>query len=132
MMALMTRDQRVLGSFLRRRPDLMQQKGANNAELYRQLQKVGAARDDIEPEVIAYFLNAMSYGLLNAHEVTAPEDTPPLDAIIQGMGKILDRGLEPEGGGNRQAARELVLSMVEGIQAQQSQQSAENQQSEGQ
>jgi TetR/AcrR family acrAB operon transcriptional repressor len=119
MLALMTRDQRVLGTFLRRRPDLMQQKGANNAELYRQLQKIGAARVDIEPEVIAYLLNAFSYGLLNAHEVTAPEDTPSFDAIINGMGKLLDRGLEPEGGGNRQAARELVLTMVESIQAQQ-------------
>ncbi len=118
MLAMMTRDQRVLGNFLRRRPDLMQQKGTNNAELYRQFQQVGAARDDIEPEVIAFLLNAFSYGLLNAHEFAAPEDIPSFEAITDGMGKVLDRGLEPEGGGNRQAAREIVSKMVEVIQTQ--------------
>lgn len=119
MMALLTRDQRVLGSYLRRNKTPMQQKGAANAELFRQFQQVGAARDDIDPQVIAYLLNAFSYGLLTAHEVIPPEDTPPFEAISDGMGKILDRGLEPEGGGNREAARILVLQILEAIQAQQ-------------
>lgn len=118
MLALLTRDQRVLGSYLRRNPALMQQKDAANATLFHQFQQVGAARDDIEPGVIAYLLNAFSYGILTAHEVIAPEDTPSFDAISDGMGKILDRGLEPEGGGNREAARELVLQIVEVMQAQ--------------
>jgi AcrR family transcriptional regulator len=117
MLALMTRDQRVLGSFLRRRPDLLQQKGTSNAQLFQQLQQVGAARDDIEPQVIAYILNAFSYGLLAAHEVVPPADTPTFEAISDGIGKILDRGLEPAEGGNRPAARELVLKMVEALQA---------------
>ena len=118
MLALLTQDQRVLGSYLRRNKSPMQQKGAANAELFRQLQQVGAARDDIDPQVIAYLLNAFSYGLLTAHEVIPPEDTPTFDAISEGMGKIMDRGLEPVGGGNREAARELVLQVVEATQAQ--------------
>ena len=117
-LAVFKRDQRVMGSYLQRNQHLMQQKGAANTQLFGQLQAVGAARDDIDSQVIAYLLNAFSYGLVSAHEVIPPEDTPPFEAIADGMGKIMDRGLEPEGGGNRQAARELILQLVETMQAQ--------------
>lgn len=120
MLALHTRDPRVLGSMLRRDKTLFQQKSATNTELYHQLQQVGAARDDIEPQVIAFLLNAFGYGVLKAHEVIDAEDIPSFEAISDGLGKILDRGLEPEGGGNRRAARELVMQMVRAVQAQQS------------
>ena len=118
MQALHTRDQRVLGSMLRRDKSLFQQKGANNTELYKKFQEVGAARDDIEPHVIAFLLNAFGYGVLTAHEVMEPEDIPSFEVLIDGLGKILDRGLEPERGGNRSAARDLVLEMVAAVQAQ--------------
>jgi len=119
MMALHSYDQRVLGSMLRRDKSLLGQKGANNSELYHRLQEVGAARTDIEPRVIAFLLNAFSYGLLKAHEVIDADDIPSFEETVDGLGKILDRGLEPEGGGDRKAARELVQQMVRAVQEQQ-------------
>lgn len=118
MMALHTRDQRVLGSLLQRNKTLLQQKSTANSELFQQLQAVGAARDDIDPQVIAFVLNIMSYGLLKIGENVEPEDMPPFEVLGEALGKILDRGLEPENGGNRKAARKLVLGMVDGIQQQ--------------
>ena len=112
MLALHTRDQRVLGSMLRRDKSLYQQKGVTNAEHNRRLQAAGAARDDIDPQVIAFLLNAFGYGVLKAHEVIGTEEIPSFQALIMAMGKILDRGLEPEGGGNRQAARDLIIQSV--------------------
>jgi hypothetical protein len=118
MMALHTRDQRVLGSLLQRNKALLQQKGSANSELFVQLQAAGAARDDIDAQVIAFVLNIMSYGILKINEIVAPEDMLPFEVIGEALGKILDRGLEPEGGGNRKAARALILQMVDGVQQQ--------------
>ncbi len=116
MLALHTRDQRILGSLLQRNPAFLQQKSTTNSGLFQQLQQVGAARDDIEPEVIAYVLNIMSYGILKINEIVAPEDMLPFDVVGEALGKILDRGLSPEGGGNREAARGLVMKSVEAVQ----------------
>jgi TetR/AcrR family acrAB operon transcriptional repressor len=119
MLALFKRDQRVLGSFLRQDSSLLRQKSLANTELYRLMQQAGAARDDIEPQVIAYLLNMFAFGLISAPEVIPAEDAPSFEVIIDGMGKVLDRGLAPDGPGNPQAARALIVQIVEALRAQQ-------------
>ena len=121
MLALFRRDQRVLGSFLRQDSELLRQKGLANTELYRMLQQAGAVRSDIAPEVVAYLLNVFSYGLVSASEVIAPEDTPAFEAAIEGLARLLDRGLAPETPqpGSTAAARATIVQLVEAIRAQQ-------------
>lgn len=119
MLAVFKRDQRVLGSYLRQDSSLLQQKSLANTELYRLMQQAGAAREDIEPRVIAYLLNVFAYGLISAHEVVPPDDAPSFEEALDGMAKLLDRGLAPEAGGNPEAARALIVQIVEAMRAQQ-------------
>lgn len=115
MQAIMRRDQRILGSFLRYNSPMLQQKFSTNTELYHLLQQVGAARQDIAPELIAYFFNLVAYGLI----LSEPEDNaPPFEDVIEAIGLILDRGLAPENGGNPEAAREIIHSLVSSMRAQ--------------
>ena len=118
MIALMKRDSHVLGSYLRRDSSFLRQKGATNAELFQVLQKVGAMRDDIAPNIIAYLLNVFGYGLVNAENVVDPEDVPPFEDAMEGFALLLDRGLSPEDGGNREAAKAIVQQVVQGLQTQ--------------
>lgn len=118
MLALFKRDQRILGSFLRQDSKLLQQKFAINSELFRMMQETGTVRDDIPPRVIAHLLNLFAYGLVSIEEVVPAQDIPPFEDIIDGLAKLLDRGFAPEGGGNREGGKALIVQMVEAMRAQ--------------
>ncbi|MBZ0294334.1 MAG: TetR/AcrR family transcriptional regulator [Anaerolineae bacterium] len=117
MVALLKRDPHMLGSFLRRDSSLLKQKGTANTEMFRILQQVGATRSDINAQVIAYLLNVFAYGLVSAEDVVDPEAIPPFEDAVDGLAKLLDRGLAPEGGGDREAAKAIVEQVVRGLQA---------------
>lgn len=116
--ALLKRDPHVLGSFMRRDATALKQKGAANADLFRMLQQAGAARADIDANVIAYLLKVFSYGLASAENVVNQEVPPPFEEAVEGLAKLLDRGLAPEGEGNREAAKAIVEQVVRGLQMQ--------------
>jgi AcrR family transcriptional regulator len=118
MVAIFKRDAHVFGSFLRRDSTILQQKGAANAQLFGMLQSVGAMRADIDPPVIAYLLNAFAYGLVTGENSISADDMPPFEAVIDGLAKLLDRGLAPEDGGNREAAKALVQQVSLGLRQQ--------------
>ncbi len=108
MIAIFRRDPHVFGSFLRRDSTVLQQKGAANAQLFGMLQGVGAMRADIDPKVIAHLLNLFAYGLVNAEEAVPQEGAPSFDDTVEGLALLLDRGLAPEDGGNREAAKAII------------------------
>lgn len=118
MLALFRRDPRVLGSFLRQDSKLLQQKFAINSEVFGMLQESGAVRGDIAPRVIAHLFNLFAYGLVSIEEVMPAQDIPPLEETIDGLAKLLDRGFAPEGGGNRDGGKALILRLVEALRAQ--------------
>lgn len=115
--ALMTRDQRLLGSFLWRDQEFMAAAVSLRVEFFQRMQESGALRDDISAPVIAYLLSTLGYGLMVGAEVIPNEHRVPFEEAIQALGLLLDRGLSPEGGPNRKAARALLVAMVEKTRA---------------
>lgn len=110
--AVMTRDQRILGSFMRRDPDLMSMAISIRTELFAEMQKVGALRRDIAPAVLAHLVSAMGYGLIAGDEVIPEASRAAFGDVLTAMGRVLDRGLTPEGGGNRKAARKIIVAVT--------------------
>jgi AcrR family transcriptional regulator len=116
MRALYTRDQRILGGFLRKDSELLQLNLTSTKDLFAQLQKAGAIRDDLPAPTLAYLLNVFSFGFLMAGEIIPSEDTPPFEEAMTAFAQFLDRGLSPSGRVNRKAGREIVLQLVERMQ----------------
>ncbi len=115
--ALLRRDARVLGSFLRTNSRLLQQKLAANTAIFQLMQAAGAVRGDIPPDVLAYLLNVFAVGFVSGGAV-APDDTPNLEEALDALGRLLDRGLAPEGGGDRAQARRIIAQVIGQMQAQ--------------
>jgi AcrR family transcriptional regulator len=117
MKALMTRDQRVYGSFLKRDTELLALTMSIRGELFSQLQKTGAMRDDIPALVLAYLMSSIGYGLIASDEVIPEDHKVPFDEALRGLGLLLDRGLAPKHPKGRKAARAVVVAIVEKMQA---------------
>lgn len=116
--ALLRRDARVLGGFLRADARLLQQKLAANTAIFQMMQAAGAIRDDIAPGALAYLLNVFAVGFVSSGDVIPPEATPDLEEALDALGRLLDRGLAPEDGGNRAAGRAIVAQVIGQMQTQ--------------
>jgi TetR/AcrR family acrAB operon transcriptional repressor len=115
--ALLMRDQRLFGSFLRRDKELFRLAISARSEFFGQLQEAGAMRDDIPPRVLAYVVSVTGYGLIAGGEMVPEENKIPFEQAIQAWGLLLERAVAPARMRNRQAARALLISMVEKMQA---------------
>lgn len=115
--AIMTRDKRLLGSFLRRDTELLKNAISMRAELFARLQEVGAIRDDIPAQTLAVLLSSISYGLISADDFIPDDRKIPYDDTIRALGLLLDRGLAPDTSGNREAAREIIVDITEKMRA---------------
>jgi Transcriptional regulator len=111
--ALMTRDRRVFGGFLRQDGGLFSALIGQRAELFARLQKAGALRDDIPAPVLAYLVSVIGYALVASDEVVPAADQVGFDEALEGLGLLLDRGLAPKTVKNRRQARALMLGMME-------------------
>jgi AcrR family transcriptional regulator len=117
MKALMMRNQRIYGSFLKRDTELLALTVSIRSELFSQLQKTGAMRDDIPALVLAYLISSIGYGLIASDEVIPEDHKVPFDEALRGLGLLLDRGLAPTRMKGRKAARAVVVAIVEKMQA---------------
>jgi AcrR family transcriptional regulator len=114
--ALLMRDQRLFGSFLRRDKELFRLAISARSEFFSQLQQVGSMRDDIPAPVLAYLVSVTGYGLIAGDEVVPDENKVPFAEAIKAWGLLLERAVAPPRARNRKAARALLASMVEKMQ----------------
>ena len=115
--ALFKRDQRLFGSFLRRDKELFRLAISARSEFFSQLQETGTMRDDIPAPVLAYLVSVTGYGLIAGHELVPDENKVPFEDAIRAWGLLLERGIAPPRPRNPKAARALLISMVEKMQA---------------
>jgi AcrR family transcriptional regulator len=115
--ALLMRDQRLFGSFLRRDKELFRLAISARSEFFIQLQQVGSMRDDIPAPVLAYLVSVTGYGLIAGDEVVPDENKVPFAEAIKAWGLLLERAVAPPRARNRKAARALLVSMVEKMQS---------------
>lgn len=90
-----------------------QRLGLSNTMLSK-LKDVGAIRQDINPTTTAYIFNMLNYGYLKLDEVIPEELRPPTEDVINEIGDLVQRHLQPEGDGNPDAAREIIIGFIEG------------------
>jgi AcrR family transcriptional regulator len=113
MQAMISNDERILGNFMQRRGLAMGAfKRPFQAQLLQMMQEAGAIRQDIDLEVAAYLMTMLNYGFIITPSHIPPEQRPPIEATIEGIGDMLDHYLTPPDGGNQQAARESMAAIT--------------------
>lgn len=114
MRAMMNRDRRVLGDYLRRASQLpiMQQYTSFSADFMRQLQQAGLVRQDISAEVLAHLLLALRYGLFVIQDFAPQHEPPPIELVGDGLVKLLDSGFGANDAPRDEAARAAVEALL--------------------
>lgn len=115
MAAMLRRDARVFGSYLRKPGNLLlaSRSGSSRKEFIVAMQQAGAVRQDVDPAVTAHIMNMLSYGLVSMAQVMDSRDFPAIDALLEGIAVLLDRALSPPDGGNQDAGKAIVRSLYE-------------------
>lgn len=110
--ALMRGDETILGSFLRKRGNvLMTFKQPYQSEFLTLMQSVHAVRDDLDVDAAAYLLNVISYGFLNAMVEIPSGQRPSIEIVITEMARMLQGYLVPHDGGDHEAGKQIILKM---------------------
>jgi AcrR family transcriptional regulator len=114
MASMMRRDRRVLGNYLRKPDNLVawMESGSTTVDLIKALQAVGAARQDLDPEVTAHLLETLSYGQLTIADFKSPDQLPLFPVVMEALADMMDRWLLPEDGGNSEAGKEVIRQVV--------------------
>jgi TetR/AcrR family acrAB operon transcriptional repressor len=110
MKALTTRNKRILGDYIRQlsNGEAYARGKAFGEDFVKQFQEAGLLRADLSVDMIVYILSLVRYGLLRVDEVLAPEDLQPLDEAGFVLADILEKGLVPSEGGDKEAGKRII------------------------
>lgn len=120
MAAMMKRDRRVVGGYLRKPDNLFGslQSSTINIDFLQALQAAGAVRQDVDPRLMSHIMDIVSYGLISIGDFRQPEELPPYEAVMETIADMLDRLLTPEDGGNSEAGKTVIRQLAATAQAQ--------------
>ncbi len=122
--AMLRRDRRILGNYLRKRDNLFTQmlSGVNTLAYFQALQAAGAIRQDIDAAVIEHIVTMLSYGQLTIGDFKPPDQFPPYDAVMEALADMMDRALRPEsnapGTGASEAGKAITRQITAAARAQ--------------
>jgi AcrR family transcriptional regulator len=120
MAAMMRRDRRVIGNYLRKRDNLCTRMlaGVNAPDFFQALQAAGAIRQDIDAAVIGHIIEMLAYGQLTIGDFVPPDQFPPYDAVMEALAGMMDRALLPEDGGNSESGKVIFRQVTTAARAQ--------------
>jgi TetR/AcrR family acrAB operon transcriptional repressor len=112
--AMLRRDRRVIGNYLRKRDNLFAQmySEVNTPGFFQALQAAGAIRQDIDAAVILHIVEILSYGQLTIGDFKPPDQFPPYDAVMEALADMMDRALIQADGGNSEAGKAIVRQIT--------------------
>ena len=122
--AMLRRDRRVVGNYLRKRDNIFTQmlSGVNTLAFFQALQAAGAIRQDIDAAVIEHIVEMLSYGQLTIGDFKPADQSPPYDAVMEALADMMDRALRPERGvpgtDNNEAGKAIVQQITAVARAQ--------------
>ncbi|MGE5461990.1 MAG: TetR/AcrR family transcriptional regulator [Syntrophothermus sp.] len=122
--AMLRRDKRVVGNYLRKRDNIFTQmlSGVNTLAFFQTLQAAGAIRQDIDATVIEHIVEMLSYGQLTIGDFKPADQFPPYDAVMEALADMMDRALRPAGDGSgtdtSQAGKAIVKRITAAARAQ--------------
>src|SRR5512146_1783342 len=98
--ALLRRDRRVLGNYLRKRDSPFSQmlSALNTLSFFQTLQAAGAIRQDIDAAVIEHIVEMLSWGQLTIGDFKPPDQFPPYEAVMEALADMMDRAMAPQEG----------------------------------
>lgn len=117
--ALYRRERHLLGALMQdiNLSALYQRSQAMLTHFLQEMQAVGAARQDINPQVVAYLADCLEYGHLMMGDILPDEQTPPTDDIIRGMVQMIERTIQPDNGGNPEGEARVIRKYMQQIAA---------------
>ncbi len=117
--ALLRRDRRVIGNYLRKRDNLFTKmySEVSTPGFILALQAAGAIRQDIDAAVILHIIEILSYGQLTIADFKPADQSPPYDAVMEALADMMDRALTPAGGGNGEAGKAIIRQITEAARA---------------
>lgn len=120
--AMLRRDTRVVGNYLRKRGNLFARmySEVNTAAFFQALQAAGAIRQDIDADVILHIVEMLSYGQLTIGDFKPLDQFPPYEAVMEAMADMMDRALQPQDAGtsaNSEAGKAIVRQMTASARA---------------
>ncbi len=119
MLAFNRSDEQILGSFLRKRGHkFLALKNSQQLPLVRMMQEKKVIRDDIEAEVIAYLFAIISTGFVYIGTVDVGMPRPEIEAVTLALGDMLERFVTPQGEGNPEAGKQIMLDLIEAFKEQ--------------
>jgi len=112
--ALMKRDRSILGAYVSKPGNLYAPIQSDKVwvGLLEAMQAVGAVRQDIQPRVFAYILNALALGMITIGTDPETGDAPAFEDIIEAIAVTMDRALTPNNGGDRKAGKVILQQLV--------------------
>src|SRR5512146_1447802 len=123
--AMLRRDRRVVGNYLRKRDNLFSQmlSGVHTLAFFQALQAAGAIRQDIDAAVIEHIIEMLAYGQLTIGDFKPPDQFPPYDVVMEALADVMDRALRPEHrasgvGANSEAGKVIVQQITAAARAQ--------------
>jgi AcrR family transcriptional regulator len=123
--AMLRRDRRVIGNYLRKRDNIFAQmvEGVNTTGFFQALQAAGAIRQDIDAAVILHIVEMLSYGQLTIGDFKAPDQFPPYDAVMEALADMMDRAMAPQEGapvpgGSSEAGKAIIRQITAAARAQ--------------
>jgi AcrR family transcriptional regulator len=118
--AMMRRDRRVIGNYLRKPDNIFSRmvSGVNTLDYFQALQAAGAIRQDIDAAVLLHIIEMLSYGQLTIGDFKPLDQFPPYDAVMEALADIMDRALMPTDGGNSEAGKAISRQITDAARAQ--------------
>ncbi len=111
--ALYSQDRRVLGDYMRHLAKTTSFSDAFSfgVDFVKQFQAAGLLRDDVKPEVLAYILILIRYGLFTVDEFV-PTQPPAMEELAPVLADMLQKGLAPADVENNAAARAALNKLL--------------------
>jgi TetR/AcrR family acrAB operon transcriptional repressor len=120
--ALMRRDRRVIGNYLRKSDNIFSQmlSGVNTTAFFEALQAAGVIRQDIDAAVIEHIVEMLSYGQLTIGDFKPADQFPPYDRVMEALADLMDQALAPrsEAASQNQAGKEIIRQITAAARAQ--------------
>lgn len=115
--AIMRRDQRTFGNYLRKPNNLFSGVRTSSVPFLQAMQSAGAIRADVNLGVMGYIADILAYGLVLADSLNENETTPPFEEMLEAIGTMLDFMLTPADGGDSEAGKVILRQMARAAQA---------------
>jgi AcrR family transcriptional regulator len=114
MAAMMRRDRRVVGSYLRKLDNMFasMQSSAVSVGFLQALQEAGAVRKDVDPALMSHIMDMLSYGLVMIQDFRQPDELPPFDVVMEAIADMMDSLLTPADGGNSEAGKAVIRRLA--------------------